>query len=257
MELGGYRDKFPLGVSVDGVEFWDVEKDPHVLSVGKTGKGKSVAQLGVVCHALWLPDSWELIACDPKRVELGFLRGYPTVRVVARDLETITEAIVGAAREMWERYDEMDAAGHNHIRDFDPSARRLLVVVDELAQVTMLSKLKDEESKAQDDLRKAAMRALEDIAALGRAAGVHLYLSTQRPDVALGILSGPLKHNLTGRLACGPMDVTASGMALDSDAAAQLPATPKGRAIWLSVDGEKRIQVAFTRESDLPPKKRG
>lgn len=246
------RDRVPLGVSVDGVEVWDVEKDPHVLSVGKTGKGKSVAQLGVCCHAL--EQGWELVACDPKRVEMRHLEGYSSVRLVARELPDIVAAIEGAAREMRERYKVMDAAGVVHIRDLDPNARRLLVVVDELAQVTMLSNLKDEESKAQDELRRRAMRALEDVAALGRAAAVNLYLSTQRPDVALGILSGPLKHNLTARLAVGKMDVTASGMALDSDAAAQLPALPKGRAIWQGIEGEKRVQIAFTKESDLPPK---
>ena len=248
------RDKIPLGVSVDGVEYFDLEKDPHTLSVGKTGKGKSVAQLGVCCWALDNPRDYELIACDPKRVELTFLKGYSNVQTVERDLEGIVEAIVGAAEEMQRRYEEMEEAGYTHIRDYDPDSKRILVVVDELAQVTMPSDQKDEESKAKDELRKAAMRALEDIASLGRAAGVHLYVSTQRPDVQLKILSGPLKHNLTGRLACGQMDATASGMALDSDAAAQLPAEPKGRAIWQSVDGEKQIQVAFTKPTDLPKK---
>ena len=244
------RDHIPLGESVEGVEVWDVEAAPHVLATGETGKGKSVAQLGVVCHALEHAESWDLIACDPKRVELGYLRGYANVRAVAKDLEDIVTAIVSAETEMDSRFRSMEKAGVNHVRKLDAHAKRLLVVVDELQQVTMPAGTK--EAKETDEKKLRARAALERIAALGRAAGVHLYLSTQRPDVALGILTGPLKHNLTGRLACGNMDQTASQMALDSIGATNLPDEPKGRAIWRGIEGERQIQIIFTQQDDLP-----
>lgn len=254
LELQKYRDRIPLGVSVDGVEFWDVEATPHVLACGETGMGKSVALLGVACHVITLSDSWQLVACDPKKVELGYLVGRPGVRTVARDLESIVAAIKEVEGEMDERFEAMQDAGVNHIRKLDPNAKRLMLVVDELQQVTMPSGGKTDEAKEEDALKISARSALERVAALGRAAGCHEYLSTQRPDVGTGILTGPLKFNLGGRLACGKMDQTASMMALDTDAATQLPSWTKGRAIWRGIEGEKRIQVAFTKESDLPEK---
>ena len=247
------RDHIPLGESVEGVEVWNVEDAPHVLATGETGKGKSVAQLGVLCHALQYAADWDIIACDPKRVELGYLEGYGNVRTVAKDLDDIVEAVVRAEAEMDARFRRIEAAGVNHIRKLDANAKRLMLVVDELQQVTMPAGTK--EAKETDEMKLRARAALERIAALGRAAGVHLYLSTQRPDVALGILTGPLKHNLTGRLACGPMDGTSSQMALDSPGATNLPSQPKGRAIWRGIEGEKQIQVVLTVLEDLPSKR--
>ncbi len=251
-EDSGDRDRIPLGVSVDGVEFFDVEQTPHLLNTGETGNGKSVAQLGIVCHALEHADAWEVVGCDPKKVELGYLEGRPGVREVARDLPRIARAVKQAEKEMDERFDLMQRVGVNHIRNYDPDAKRLLIVVDELQQVTMPSNAKDEESKAADEIKLKVRAALERIAALGRAAGVHLCLTTQRPDVTTGILTGPLKFNLSGRIACGRMDSTASTMALDTDSATQLPRQPKGRAIWRGLEGDKQIQVVYTVEHDLP-----
>ncbi len=253
-EGGGDRDRIPLGVSVDGVEYFDVEETPHLLNTGETGNGKSVSQLGILCHAMTFCESWSIVACDPKKVELGYLAGRPGVRTVARDLEGIVKAIKEVEAEMDRRFEDMQAAGVNHIRKLDQHAKRWLLVVDELQQVTMPSNAKDEESKASDALKLRGRAALERIAALGRAAGCHQCLTTQRPDVGTGILTGPLKFNLSGRLACGPMDQTASSMALDTDAATMLPRRPKGRAVWRGIAGEKQIQVVFTKEEDLPKK---
>lgn len=249
------RDRIPIGVSVDGVEYYDVELTPHLLGTGETNKGKSVAQLGIVCHALQHSGSWSIYACDPKRVELGYLEGKPGVKMVAKDLAAVTEAIQRAEAVMDKRFAKMEAGGANHIRKLNPRAKRILVVVDELQQVTMPSGAKDDASKEVDALKQKARSSLERIAALGRAAGVHLYLTTQRPDISTGTLTGPLKHNLSGRLAVGKMDNSASMMALDTVAATSLPDLPKGRAIWRGTEGEKRVQVAFTKEADLPPAK--
>lgn len=242
-------DLIPVGVSVDGVEFYDVENVPHFLATGETGRGKTVALMTVVAHCMEFSDWWGVVACDPKRVELGFLEGRPGVKTVVKRHAAIVEAIQEAEAEMDARLDRMEAAGPgmNHIRKVDPSAKRLLLVVDELQQVTMPTG-----DKEADAPRNAARASLERISALGRSAGIHLYLCTQRPDVEKKILTGPLKHNLGGRLAVGRMDTTASMMGLDTDAATMLPERPKGRAIFRGLEGDKQIQVVFTREEDLP-----
>ena len=207
-------DAIPIAISTRGIEVWNVEEVPHSLFAGTTGGGKSVAMRTVLAHVLRHPESWEIHGIDPKRVELAMIRGYPSVRTVATDVEDMADVIEAAYEEMEHRYKEMEATGHTHIRDHDPHAKRVLVVVDELADITSTSGLKSPEAKAEDELANAMTFALEKIAAKGRAAGVHLLLCTQRPDVADGVMSGKMRANVSGRLACGSMDGSSSRMIL-------------------------------------------
>lgn len=249
------RDAIPIGISTRGIEYWEVEEVPHCLFAGTTGGGKSVAMRTVLAHVLRHPESWEIYGIDPKRVELAMLRGYPTVETVATDVEDMADVIEGAYAEMERRYEEMEEAGYTHIRDYDPHAKRVLVVVDELADITSQSGLKSPDAKAEDELAAAMSFALEKIAAKGRAAGIHLLLCTQRPDVADGVMSGKMRANVSGRLACGATDVSSSKMILrDSTAAAELEDDAKGRGIWLPDKRPRKVQIILTEKEDLPSK---
>lgn len=104
-----------------------------------------------------------------------------------------------------------------------------------------------DDAKAQQALKGEAQSMIGSIARLGRAAGTHLMIATQRPDAKL--LPGELKSNLGMRAACGQMNQTASMMTLDSSSAVRTPGHPKGRAILKIYDDEEKCQVYFAEQS--------
>ena len=121
-------------------------------------------------------------------------------------------------------------------------------MVDECGQLLDMSGGKGtEEAKAESDLKGQAQSIIGSIARLGRAAGVHLLLATQRPDAKL--IPGELKENLMFRAGCGHLTSTASSMLFDDATGTQTPASPKGRAAVMNV-GQKpqKIQVYFTKD---------
>lgn len=104
-----------------------------------------------------------------------------------------------------------------------------------------------DELKEANNLRAEAKKILGDIARLGRAAGVHLVIATQRNDAS--IFGGEFLQNLAMRIACGHMGATASLMCLGTPTATTTPSTPKGRAV-ISANGlEERMQVYFAEQS--------
>ena len=250
-------DAIPLAISTRGIEVWEPEEVPHCLFAGTTGGGKSVAMRTVLAHVLRHPERFVVFGVDPKRVELSMIRGYENVETVATDVEDMAEVIEGAYEEMERRYAEMEAAGEDETKylEHDPEGKRILVVVDELADITSQSGLKTEEAKYEDELAGRITLALERIAAKGRAAAVHLLLCTQRPDVADSVMSGKMRANVSGRLACGATDVSSSKMILkDSTAAAELEDDEKGRGIWLPDKRPRKVQIILTEKEDLPEK---
>ena len=100
-----------------------------------------------------------------------------------------------------------------------------------------------DDAKAQQALKGEAQSMIGSIARLGRAAGVHLTIATQRPDAKL--IPGEVRSNLGMRLACGQMNMTASAMTLGSGSGARTPGYPKGRAVISVYGAEQRAQVYF------------
>lgn len=106
---------------------------------------------------------------------------------------------------------------------------------------TLIPTHNTDEAKAAGQLKGEAQQLIGSIARLGRAAGVHLIIATQRPDAKL--LPGELKSNLGARMACGHMQPIASSMTLDSASATKTPGSPKGRAIYSFYGNEAKMQV--------------
>lgn len=103
------------------------------------------------------------------------------------------------------------------------SADKQFLIGDEIQVPTHNS----EEGKAQDELKGEAALLIGSIARLGRAAGVHLAIATQRPDAKL--IAGETKANLGARVCCGAVDGTASSMILDSAEGTRIRPNPRGR----------------------------
>lgn len=206
-----------------GAEVWqDLSKAPHVLACGTSGSGKSVG-----IHALLYglvtsgtPSDTRIVIADVKRVEFGMWRQAPHVDSVVTDKGAILQALQAEVAEMDRRYALMERLGVQDVSELRGTRRampRRFFVADEIADLTMTSR------DRQENVRVAlTLGALTRIAQLGRAAGVHLVVATQRP--AADTLPGNLRANLGTRWAFRVRTGAESRIALDARGAEALGA---------------------------------
>jgi DNA segregation ATPase FtsK/SpoIIIE-like protein len=183
-------------------------------------------------------------------------RGVP----VAHDLEDQIEVLRRAAAEVRTRCRVLWEHGLDRVGLLPPSVRPhpVLVVVDEAADLLLLRRVPAE--RGADELRSEAGSLVSVIASQGRAAGVHLVVAIQRPDIALlGPAGGFLRDNLTGRVALGRLSVEGMDMLFGSghrDRVVALNGTP-GRALAAHLAaGEVEpygVQVAWLSTERLMP----
>src|SRR5439155_20100165 len=191
------RARLPIGIGMDVAGkpvVADLTRMPHLLVAGATGSGKSVCINSLITSLLVTrtPDEVQLILIDPKQVELSQYRGLPHLRLpVVTDMEKVVAALRWTVLEMERRYGMFAEVGARNIVAFNDryAAERLpylVIVIDELADLMMT---------APEDVERLICR----LAQLGRAAGVHLVVATQRPSV--DVLTGLIKANLPTRIA--------------------------------------------------------
>lgn len=228
-------NKIPIGLGVDSETiYWDVVREPHSLVVGATGSGKSVYQRSLILHALLHSDEWRVMGVDLKKVELSPYKKYTKVVLdIGDDLRSGVEVIEAAHNEMMKRYEAMESQGLNHFTDLKDNNGKevpaIMVMLDEATMFLGLEGVKTDEGIIADGLHMQAQNLVGTIARLGRAAGIHLVIATQRPDVT--IFKGEFKANLDFRVAAGRLSATPSNIALGTDKAAQLPGDIRGRAL--------------------------
>ena len=229
-----------LGRGHRGALWADLAALPHVLVGGMTGGGKSVFLRQALTFLLLehRPSRLELVCVDLKGgVELAHFAELPhALRPVADTVESAAAAL-GAVRVELDR--RLEALRRSGMADLDawcdagmPVWPRLLVVVDELAELTIRDVGRDMVAR---EAQKAATARLIEIARLGRAVGIHLIVCTQRPDAEA--VPGQLKANLAGTVAFRVRAGVNSLILLDTDRAALLPHHP-GRGLW----AEERIE---------------
>lgn len=195
----------------------------------------SVVQRNIILSCILRPDSWRFLGIDLKKVELSAFRAYSNVVLgIATELEDALTVLRFAQQTMMKRYAEMEQLGVNNFLDLPEKGQALLVMVDEAGELLSPSGVKTDEGKAQDELKGEAAMILGSIARLGRAAGVHLVIATQRPDAK--IISGETKANLGVRINCGRTDSNASLMILGTGEGLRVKANPRGR-LYLRIYG--------------------
>jgi S-DNA-T family DNA segregation ATPase FtsK/SpoIIIE len=215
----------------------DIAKMPHMLIAGATGSGKSVALNTILCSMLYCaaPTMTQFVMIDPKQVELSAYAGLPHLAtpIITSAQEAVnTLASVNAAMD--KRYKAM---ARKRTKNSDEAGYpRMVVVIDELADLMLTSKRAVEESIIR-------------IAQLGRAAGIHLLIATQKPVVS--VVTGLIQGNIPCKLALQTASTSDSVRILGHKGAESL--LGRGDA-WLKLPDrvqERRIQCAYTSESDI------
>ena len=247
------KDNSPLSVAlgkdVSGESiFTRIDKTPHLLIAGSTGSGKSVCVNTIITSILLKnkPDKVKLIMIDPKMVELSIYDGIPHLLTsVVTDPIKAADVLHKVVLEMENRYREFARArvrnmeGFNKIAAKDPDYKELpyiVVIIDELADLMMVSSKEVEESIAR-------------IAQKARAAGIHMIIATQRPSV--DVITGVIKTNIPSRIAFAVSSSIDSRTILDKSGAETL--LGKGDMLYLSAESSKpvRIQGAFLSDEEV------
>lgn len=184
---------------------YNMVTDPHLLIAGETGSGKSV-MLRVILTTLLIHKRHmiDFYLADMKRTEFHLFRNCEGVQQVITDKKKLKKAVLAIHKELETRGDLLDEHGLEHIDEYNKlksvdKKKYILLCIDEVAL-----------------LRKetATMDKIEDISTQGRALGIFLILSMQRPDAK--ILDGQLKSNLTVRYAFRHADLINSNITLGS-----------------------------------------
>ncbi len=243
--FGKARIPFGIGMDVSGKPVVaDLTRMPHLLIAGATGSGKSVCINSVIASVLIArtPDEVQLVLVDPKQVEMSQYKGLPHLRLpVVTDMDKVVATLRWTVLEMERRYTRFSEVGARNIVAFNerfPEERLsyLVIVVDELADMMMT---------AAEDVERLICR----LAQLGRAAGVHLVVATQRPSV--DVLTGLIKANLPTRIAFAVSSQTDSRVILDHAGAERL--LGRGDALYQAGDemNPRRVQGAFISDDEI------
>ncbi|CAI2624168.1 DNA translocase SpoIIIE [Apilactobacillus kunkeei] len=244
----------PLGRNVSGdVITTDLTKLPHLLIAGSTGSGKSVAINGIITSILMnaKPSEVKMMLIDPKKVELGIYNGIPhLLSPVVSEPKKAARALNKVVAEMEHRYDLFAKHNQRKISTFNEYVKGMteeergdlkplpyiVVVVDELADLMMT---------VSNDVEGAIIR----LAQMGRAAGIHMILATQRPSV--DVITGLIKSNVPSRIAFAVSSGIDSRTILDTNGAEKL--LGRGDMLYLPIDKNKpsRVQGTFISDQDV------
>ena len=207
-----------MGKDISGkIVVADLEKMPHMLIAGSTGSGKSVCINDIIISMIYKasPQEVQMILIDPKVVELSVFGTLPHLRVpVVTEPKKAASALRWAVNEMDQRYRKFSEVGARKLSGYnaaidDPKKRmgKLVIIIDELADLMMV---------APEDVEDSICR----IAQLGRAAGIHLIVATQRPSA--DIITGLIKANIPSRCAFAVSSSIDSRIILDATGAEKL-----------------------------------
>ena len=207
-------------------------RDKLFAAGGSNGRSvmthNSVIQRNIIIGCILRPDHWRFIGIDLKKVELSAFRAYSNVVLgIATELEDALTVLRFGQATMMKRYQEMEAVGKNDFMDMPDHGPALMIMVDEAGELLSPSGVKTDEGKHDDELKGEAQMIIGSIARLGRAAGVHLVIATQRPDATL--IPGETKANLGCRINAGRTDSNASNMILGSGEGTRVKPFPPGR----------------------------
>ena len=237
-----------LGKDISGASVWaDLARMPHILIAGTTGSGKSGC-INTILTSILLratPDEARLILIDPKRIELNYYESIPHLLTpVVSSPKEASAVLLNVVTEMERRYERLAQVRARNLPEANRAFRKrgeeelpyLLVVIDELADLMMVSP-----QEVEDSIIRLAQKS--------RAVGIHLVLATQRPSV--DVITGMIKANVPSRIAFAVSSQTDSRVILDSNGAESL--LGQGDMLFkpLGTSRLQRVQGAFVTEEEI------
>ena len=244
------KSSFAVGKDIGGnCIVGNISKLPHMLIAGTTGSGKSVCMNSIIISLLYKasPEDVKLIMVDPKMVELGIYNGIPHLLIpVVTDPKKAAGSLQWAVMEMLHRYKAMSDVGVRDLESYnsimlsqnepDKKLPQVVVIIDELADLMLVAAKEVEESICR-------------IAQMGRAAGIHLVIATQRPSA--DVITGLMKANIPSRIAFSVASAMESRIILDTQGAEKL--VGRGDMLFAPIgDGKpKRVQGCFVSDPEV------
>ncbi|MDR3304502.1 MAG: DNA translocase FtsK [Clostridiales Family XIII bacterium] len=244
------RIAFALGKNISGDRIVaNLAEMPHLLIAGTTGSGKSVCINCILLSLLYRakPSEVKLILIDPKVVELKSFTDIPHLLVpVVTDPEKASMALSYAVTIMNDRYKKFSEQSVRNLESYNTKMRKdgqpeeilpqIVIVIDELSDLMLVAAAKVQES-------------ISRLAAMARAAGMHLIVATQQPLAS--ILTSVIKANIPSRIAFAVSSNSASRVILDNPGAERLHG--KGDMLFSPVGTREpmRIQGAYVDESEV------
>jgi S-DNA-T family DNA segregation ATPase FtsK/SpoIIIE len=237
-----------LGKDISGTAVWaDLARMPHILIAGTTGSGKSGC-INTILTSILLratPDEARLILIDPKRIELNFYEQIPHLLTpVVSSPKEAAAVLLNVVTEMERRYERLSQVRARNLPEANRGFRKrgeeelpyLLVVIDELADLMMVSP-----QEVEDSIIRLAQKS--------RAVGIHLVLATQRPSV--DVITGMIKANVPSRIAFAVSSQTDSRVILDANGAESL--LGQGDMLFkpLGTSRLQRVQGAYVTEEEV------
>lgn len=245
---------FAVGKNLEGKRIMsDIAKMPHMLIAGATGSGKSVCINTLIMSILYKadPKDVKMIMIDPKVVELSVYNGIPhLLRDVVTDPKEAAAALNWAVKEMMDRYNLFKELGVRNIKGYNDKLLKMdedergtyekmpymVVIVDEFADLMMVAS-------------KEVEHAIQRLAQLARAAGIHLVLATQRPSVK--VITGNIKANIPSRVAFAVSSAVDSRTILDIGGAENLLGNGDMLFMPSGAPSPERVQGAFVSDDEV------
>lgn len=239
---------FAVGRDIAGnIVLGDITKMPHVIIAGTTGSGKSVCTRSIIMSILYnaRPDEVKLILIDPKMVEFKVFDGIPHLLIpIVIDAKKAAGALNWAVNEMMRRYTIFSEIGANDLKSYNNIAEQndlekmpqIVVFIDELADMMLVAGKEVEDSICR-------------LAQMGRAAGMHLVVATQRPTT--DVITGLIKANIPSRIALSVMSQVDSRTIIDTAGADKL--LGNGDMLYMPIGMNKpiRVQGCFASNKDI------
>ncbi len=238
---------FALGKDIAGkIITADLDRMPHLLIAGATGSGKSVCINDIIISMAYKssPENLRMVLIDPKVVEMRMYAPLPHLLLpVVTDAKKAAGALRWTVMEMERRYkliaelNARDLGRYNQLASGEAEKLpKLVVVIDELADLMMVAAKEVEDSICR-------------IAQLGRAAGIHMIVATQRPST--DVITGLIKANIPSRIAFAVSSAVDSRVILDEGGAEKL--LGKGDMLFHANGASKpvRAQAAFVTDEEV------
>ena len=212
--------QFDIGKSINDIVTLDLKENPMSYVVGTTGSGKSIMTKVILTNlvSMYKPSELELYLCDLKRVELNIFRNVQHCKKFVYTVSDTTEVIADLLEETNRRYDLFmehevtDIFSYNKLQN----VKKLKYQVLYIEEIVMLL----------EDRKKNAMKLLKQLIAISRAAGVYVFLTTQRPSN--DIIDNVVKANINNRIVLKCEDSKNSIVALDREGAENLKGNGNG-----------------------------